>query len=95
MLAGCSGGGGDDPPPAPLAAITTANAPAIAKSVMTAALDGGDVGSFAGFQPVSVSSPKSTRVSYSKVAEIQNAGVDALLQQAQAVSFVPVGPEVS
>jgi hypothetical protein len=96
MLVGCSGGGGDDPPPAPLATITTTNAPAIAKSVMTAALDGGDFGTFA-FAPMGapVSSPKSTRVYYSKVAEIQHAQVGALLQHTQPVALVPVGPEVS
>jgi len=95
ILAGCSSGGGDAAPAAPLAAITTTNASAIASSVMKASLEGGDMGSFAGFEPVSVSSPKSTRVSYSKVAEIQNAGVDALLQHAQMVALVPVGPEVT
>jgi hypothetical protein len=95
-LAGCSGGGGDDPPPAPLATITTANAPAIASSVMTAAFDGGDLGSFA-FGPLGapVSSPKTTRVYYSKVAAIQGAQIDALLQHTQAVSLVPVGPEAT
>jgi hypothetical protein len=95
-LAGCSGGGGDDPPPAPLAAITTANAPAIASSVMSAALDGGDLGSFAfGSTGAPVSSPKSARVYYSKVAEIQNAQIGALLQHTQAVALVPIGPEVT
>jgi hypothetical protein len=94
MLAGCSSGG-DDAPPVPLAAITATNAPTIASSVMKASLEGGDMGAFAGFEPVSVSSPKSTRVSYSKVAEIQNAGVDALLRHAQSVAVVPVGPEVT
>ena len=94
FLAGCSGGGGDDSPPVPLATITTANAPAIASSVMTAALDGGDLGSFA-FGPIGtpVSSPKSTRVYYSKVAEIQNEQIGALLQHTQAVAMVPIGPE--
>src|SRR6185436_11439305 len=43
MLAGCGGGGSDDPP-VPLAAITTANAPAIARSVVTAAFQGDDLG---------------------------------------------------
>src|SRR5262245_3621557 len=90
ILAGCSSGGDDAAPPAPLAAITTANAQAIASSVMKSALEGGDMGSFAGFGPVSVSSPKPTRVSYAKVAEMQDAGVDALLQHAQAVAMVPV-----
>jgi hypothetical protein len=96
-LAGCGGGGGDADAPAPLAAITTTNAQAIASSVVTASLEGGDMGSFAGFTPVgaSASSPKSARVSYSKVAEIQNAQIGALLQHTQAVALVPVGPEVS
>lgn len=96
FFAGCSGGGGDDPPPVPLATITAANAPAIASSVMSAALDGGDLGSFA-FGPMgsSVSSPKSTRVYYSKVAAIQNEQIGALLQHTQAVSLVPIGPEAT
>jgi len=96
FMAGCSGGGGDDPAPSPLATITTANAPAIASSVMTAALDGGELGSFA-FGPMGapVSSPKSTRVYYSKVAEIQNAQLGALLQHTQAVALVPIGPEAT
>ena len=95
FLAGCSGGG-DDPPPVPLATITTANAPAIAGSVMTAALDGGDLGSFA-FSPMGApaSSPKSTRVYYSKVAEIQNAQIGALLRQTQPVFLAPIGPEAT
>ena len=97
FLVGCSGGGGDeDTPPAPLATITTANAPAIASSVVTAAFDGGDLGSYAyGPMGAPVSSSKSERVYYSKVAAIQDAGIDALVQHAQSVSLVPVGPEVT
>ena len=97
FLAGCGSDGGDDPVRAPLAAITTTNAPAIASAVVTASLAGGDLGSFVAFGPmdVSASSPKSARVYYSKVAEIQGAQMGALLQQAQAVALVPLGPEVS
>ena len=96
FVTGCSGGGGDDLPPVTLATITTANAPVIASSVMSAALDGGDLGSLA-FGPMggSVSSPKSTRVYYSKVAEIQNQQISALLQHTHAVSLVPIGPEAT
>jgi len=93
MLAGCGGGGSDDPP-VPLAAITTANAPAIARSVVTAAFQGDDLGTFA-FAPMGVSSPKTAPVYFSKVAEIQEARIGALLQQAQTFALVPVGPEVS
>ncbi|HSC13526.1 MAG TPA: hypothetical protein VLI71_00310, partial [Gammaproteobacteria bacterium] len=97
FLAGCGGGGDDDPSPAPTATITTTNAPTIARSVVKASLEGRDLGSFAAFGPMggSASSPKSARVYYSKVAEIQNAAVDALLQHTQTVALVPVGPEVS
>jgi hypothetical protein len=93
ILAGCGGGGGDAGAPAPLATITTTNASAIARSVVTASLEGGDMGSFGAFAPAS--SPKTTRNYYSKVAEIQNAQIAALLRHAQAVAVVPVGPEVS
>lgn len=96
ILAGCGGGDGDDAPAAPLATITTTNAQVIASSVVTASFDGGDLGSFA-FAPMGapVSSPKSTRVYYSKVAEIQNAQIGALVQHAQTVALVPIGPEVA
>ena len=55
------------------------------------------MGSFVGFVPAAApaGSPKSTRVYYAKVAEIQNAQIGALLQHAQTLAFVPVGPEVS
>ena len=96
FLVGC-GGSGDDASPAPTATVTTTNAPTIASSVVKASLEGGDLGSFAAFGPMGAppSSPKSARVYYSKVAEIQNAGVDALLQHTQTIALVPVCPEVS
>jgi hypothetical protein len=54
------------------------------------------MGSFVGFVPAAAPrSPKPTRVYYSKVAEIQNAQIGALLQHAQTVAVVPVGPEVT
>lgn len=96
-LAGCGGGGNDEPAPVPLATITTANAPVIASAVVTASLDGDDLGSFAAFGPMGapVSAPKSTRVYHAKVAEIQNAQIGALLKHAQTFGQPPIGPEVS
>lgn len=91
-LAGC-GGGGDAPSPAPLAAITTTNALTIASSVVTASLEGGNLGSFVGF--ASASSPKPERVYYAKVSEIQNAEIGALVRQTRIGAVIPVGSEVT
>jgi hypothetical protein len=97
VLAGCGGGGGGDPPAPSLAAITSANAPAIAGAVMSASLEGGDLGSFASFGPAGAPamSSKGTLVQ-SKAAEIQHAHVVAVLKQAAAgVAQAPIGPETT
>jgi hypothetical protein len=96
-LAGCGGGGGSDSPAPNLAAITSSNAPAIAGAVMSASVEGSDLGAFAAFGPSgSPAIAAKTSLAQTKAAEIQQAHVVAVLKQSAAgVAQAPVGPETT
>ncbi len=82
LLIGCSGGGGDGDTTisAPLAEITSANAPDIAGAVMQTALESGDLGVFAGPGGGSVlSSPDS--LLFASLGGIQKSQTDSLTQK--------------
>ena len=90
-LAGCGGGGGGgEAPAANLAALTSSNAPAIASAVMSASVEGSDLGGFAAFGPSGAPATTGTtsRVQ-AKAAKIQQAHVEAVLDQsATAVALL-------
>lgn len=86
-LAACGGGGGGSnaAPPATLATITTTNAPDIAGAVMAAALEGGDLGGFAGLAGPITSAPST--VLLTKVGSIPVGQAKSMLEESQIGTF--------
>jgi hypothetical protein len=95
-LAACSGGGGDESP-LNYAAITTANAPAIAGAVMSSSLEGSNLGSFADLG-AAAGPPKSSqsKLVSAKVVEIEHAYLDTLLKGREpAIALAPIPTETT
>lgn len=93
-LAGCGGGGGSGAP-APSAAITSSNATQIAASVMSSAQNAGDLGSFAFSGSTTTLSTSSKSILAARVAEVQNAQVDALVRRTHAIALATIPPETT
>jgi len=93
-LVGCSGGGGGGDPAAP-AAITAGNATLIAASVMGAAQNAADLGQFTFFGPTTTLAFSSKSILAAKVADVRNAGLDALMRRAQAIPLAPISPDTT
>ena len=93
-LAACGGGSDAPAPPENLVQITSANAPAIAGSVLKATYDSGELGAFADLSGGigGAGAPKPSNV-YSKVGEAQIAYTKPMLTDSQVGVFqAPIEP---
>lgn len=84
LAAGCSGGGGSEGSStivSPPAEITTANAPIIAGAVTQAAVEGGDVGEFAGFAGGGAIVGGSADPVFAKIGNVQSSQFQSLRER--------------
>ena len=95
-LAACGGGGnggGGTISTAPLAEITSANAPAISSAVMSSMLEGGDLGAFAGLTTGAGTGSLKGELVFAKVGALQTGAIRMFTKQRQLGIFqAPIEP---